>query len=106
MSETVKLSLEFPKSFVEEFWPDEVCASAALKEAGVMDVLRQGHISIRKGAELLDLSYRDFLALAANHRISLIHYEEGWIDRELAVLDKVKKFAWQGFRGSSTGARQ
>jgi predicted HTH domain antitoxin len=92
MSETVYLSVEFPKSFVEELWADEVHASVALKEAGVLELFRQGQISIRKAAELLGLSYRGFLELA-RHQISLVNYEEGWIDQELEILDKVKKQA-------------
>jgi len=91
--ETVKLSLEFPKSFVEELWSDEAHASAALKEAGVLDLFRQGLVSIRKGAELLGVSYREFLDLASRHQISIINYEEGWIHRELEALDEFKKQA-------------
>lgn len=93
MSETVNLSVEFPKSFVEELWADEAHASLALKEAGVLELFRQGQISIRKAAELLGLSYRCFLELASRHQISLVNYEEGWIDQELETLDKVKKQA-------------
>ena len=72
---------------------DEVHASVALKEAGVLELFRQGQISIRKAAELLGLSYRGFLELASRHQISLVNYEEGWIDQELEILDKVKKQA-------------
>ena len=93
VSETVKLLLEFPKSFVEELWADEAHASVALKEAGVLDLFRQGLISIRKGAELLGISYREFLELASRHQISIINYEDGWIDRELETLDRLKKQA-------------
>ena len=93
VSETVKLLLEFPKSFVEELWADEAHASVALKEAGVLDLFRQGLISIRKGAELLGISYREFLELASRHQVSIINYEEGWIDRELKAFDRLKKQA-------------
>ncbi len=87
MLETVKLSLEFPKPFVEDLWGDEAAASAEMKQSVVMDLLRQKRISIRKGAELLGLSYRDFLDLATRHRVSLADYEEGWIERELAAIE-------------------
>ena len=91
MSETVNLSVEFPKAFVEELWADEAQASVALKEAGVLELFRQGQISIRKAAELLGLSYRRFLELASRHQISLVDYVEGWIDQELEALAAVKK---------------
>jgi hypothetical protein len=50
--------------------------------------LRQKRISIRKGAELLEISYRDFLKRAGTHQVSLVNYEEGWIDRELSALEQ------------------
>ena len=61
MADTIKLSVEFPESLVAGLWIDEATASAKMKEAVVLDLFRQKRISIRKGAELLDLSYRDFL---------------------------------------------
>lgn len=71
MADTIKLSLEFPQSLVEGLWTDAATASAAIKEAVVLDLFRQRRISIRKGAELLGLSYRAFLALLAQHQIPI-----------------------------------
>ena len=72
MTDTIKISLEFPQSLVEGFWIDEATASAEMKEAVVLDLFRQKRISIRKGAELLGLSYRGFLALLSRRQISII----------------------------------
>ena len=72
MTDTIKLSLEFPRSLVEGFWIDEATASAEMKEAVVLDLFRQKRISIRKGAELLGLSYHAFLALLARRQISIV----------------------------------
>ena len=90
MSETMKLSLEFPRSFVEALWVDEAKAAEAIKQAAVMDLFRQRRISLRKGAELLGLSYRDFQELVSQHKISLFEYEEGWADRELSGLKSLR----------------
>ena len=75
MADTIKLSLEFPQSLVEGLWPDAATASAAIKEAVVLDLFRQRRISIRKGAELLGLSYRAFLALLAQRQVPIADYE-------------------------------
>ena len=72
MTDTIKLSLEFPRSLVEHLWIDEATASAEMKEAVVLDLFRQKRISIRKGAELLGLSYRAFLDLLARRQVSII----------------------------------
>jgi predicted HTH domain antitoxin len=90
LSETVKLALEFPKSFIEELWDDETQATEAIKQAAVLDLFRQKTISLRKSAELLGLSYRDFQLLASQHKISLFDYEEGWGERELSTLKSLK----------------
>ena len=72
MADTIKISLEFPQSLVEHLWMDEATASAEMKEAVVLDLFRQKRISIRKGAELLGLSYRGFLDLLARRQVSII----------------------------------
>ena len=92
MPETVKLSLEFPRPFVEDMWDDETAASADAKQALILDLLRQHRISIRKGAEVLGLPYRDFLDLAARHHVSLVDcVDDDWLDRELAATRKTIK---------------
>lgn len=93
MSETVKLSLEFPKAFVEELWPDATQASVEMKEAFVLEFYRQRRISHRRAAELLSLSYREFSDLASRHRISPFEYEKGWAERELKGLQALRSHA-------------
>lgn len=90
MTATVKLSVEFPQDLVADLWPDVAQASAAMKEAMVLELFRQHRISLRKGAELLGLSYREFMALASRHQVSLFAYEEGELERELADLQALK----------------
>jgi len=90
MTDTVKLSLEFPRTFVEGLWPDAAHASAEMKEAAILELFRQRRVSLRKAAELLGLSYRGFMALTGRHQISLFDYEEGWAERELQGLQALK----------------
>ena len=91
MTDTIKLSLEFPQSLVEGLWIDEATASAEMKEAVVLDLFRQKRISIRKGAELLGLSYRGFLALLARRQVPIADYEVWEIDGDLEVFEKIKR---------------
>lgn len=48
LTDTIKLLVELPKSLAEELWPDTTQASAGMKEAVVLELFRQGRISIRK----------------------------------------------------------
>ena len=90
MTDTIKLSLEFPQSLVEGLWIDEATASAEMKEAVVLDLFRQKRISIRKGAELLGLSYRAFLALLSRRQVPIADCEVEEIDGDLEALQKSK----------------
>ena len=90
MTDTIKLALEFPQSLVKGLWIDEATASAEMKEAVVLDLFRQKRISIRKGAELLGLSYRAFLALLARRQVPIADCEVEEIDDALEALQKSK----------------
>ena len=90
MAETVKLSVEFPRSFIEGIWADEEKAAEAVKQAAVVGLYHQRRITLRKGAELLSLSYRGFLDLMSQHSVSPFTYEEGWLERELAILGSME----------------
>lgn len=91
MADTIKLSLEFPQSQVEGLWTDATTASTAIKEAVVLDFFRQKRISIRKGAELLGLSYRAFLALLAHRQIPINDCEVEEIDGDLDVGNTIRR---------------
>ena len=91
MADTIKLSLEFPQSLVEGLWIDEATASIKTKEAVVLDLFRQKRISIRKGAELLGLSYRAFLALLSHRQIPINDCKVGEIDGDIEALQKSKR---------------
>jgi PHD/YefM family antitoxin component YafN of YafNO toxin-antitoxin module len=42
----------------------------------VLDWVRLGRVSVRKGADLLGLGYRNFLDALAAHRVPVCEYEE------------------------------
>jgi predicted HTH domain antitoxin len=44
------------------------------------------HTIRSKGAELLGMPYRDFLLLFSEHKIPLTDYSDGWLTKELDVL--------------------
>lgn len=56
------------------------------KVAVVLDLVRRGHISRAKAAELLDLTLRDLPALLAEYRIPWFDYAPDDLERDLAAL--------------------
>ncbi len=68
--------------------PDQAQAAEAVKQAAVLDWVRTRKLSLRRGAELLQMTYRALLELMAVHRISSLDYEEGWLERELTTLEQ------------------
>lgn len=61
------------------------------KENEVLDLVRQKKISLRKGASLLGLTYREFLKLMDKYKVPAFDYEEGWLEREMATFEKLTK---------------
>ena len=54
-----------------------------MKAAAVLDEVRTHELSLRRGAELLQMPYRAFLELMAAHRVPSIDYDAGWLDQEM-----------------------
>jgi hypothetical protein len=86
MPKRIRFEWDLPDALVEAVAPDESQLTDTLNHAAVLDWVRTNRLSLRHGAELLGLSYRDFLVLMAAHRIPSITYEEGWLERELDTL--------------------
>ena len=59
------------------------------KEEKVLDLVREKEVSLRKGASLLGLTYREFLKLMDKHEVATFNYEEGWLEREMATFEKL-----------------
>ncbi|MBM3238220.1 hypothetical protein FJZ31_18160 [Candidatus Poribacteria bacterium] len=65
------------KEEIEEKWQEEE----------ILSLVRQKKISLRKGASLLGLTYREFLKLMDKHKVPIFDYEEGWLEREMATFE-------------------
>jgi predicted HTH domain antitoxin len=88
MPQKIQFEWELPDALVEAIAPDQAQAAEAIKQAAVLDWVRTQKLSLRRGAELLQMTYRAFLDLMAAHRIPSIDYEEGWLDRELRLFEQ------------------
>ena len=86
MPKKIQFEWELPDTLVEALVQEPAAVAQTIKEAAVLDWVRTHKLSIRRGAELLRMTYRDFLALMATHRIPAIDYEEGWLERERGIL--------------------
>jgi predicted HTH domain antitoxin len=86
MPQKIQFEWELPDTLVEALTDDSVAIAQTIKEAAVLDWVRTHKLSLRRGAELLRMTYRDFLTLMAAHRIPAIDYEEGWLERERSIL--------------------
>ena len=88
MPRKIQFEWELPDALIKAIVPDYAEAAEAIKQAAVLDWVRTHQLSIRRGAELLQMTYRAFLELMAAHRMPSIDYEEGWLDRELSLFEQ------------------
>jgi predicted HTH domain antitoxin len=88
MGHKVQFEWELPESLVGAVVQDKKNIANEMKEAAVLDWVRMKKISWRKAAELLGITYRAFLLLMAEHKIPTLDYEDGWLEKELASLDR------------------
>jgi predicted HTH domain antitoxin len=88
MPKKIQFEWELPDALVDAVAPDASQLAETIKQAAVLDWVRMDRLSLRRGAELLGMPYREFLALMAAHRIPSITYEEGELERELDILDQ------------------
>ncbi|MBI4595127.1 MAG: UPF0175 family protein [Candidatus Tectomicrobia bacterium] len=87
MGRKIQFEWEVPEEvFTIKLWKDEKEAALEIKRSAVLDLVRRTKISWRRGAELLGITYREFLDLMSEHRIPAFDYEEGWLAKEMADL--------------------
>jgi len=86
MGHTVRFDWELPEPLLGIVAKDETTIAEEVKRAAVLDWVRRQRISWRKGAELLEMGYRDFLALMSEHKIPTADYEAGWLEKELGAF--------------------
>jgi predicted HTH domain antitoxin len=85
MPTKIQFEWELPGSLVEAVAQEPAKAAEIIKQAAVLEWVRTHKLSLRRAAELLQMTYRDFLALMAAH--SIPSYEEGWLEHELDVFN-------------------
>lgn len=88
MPHKIQFEWELPDALIDVIAPDQAQAAEAIKQAAVLDWVRTRKLSLRRGAELLQMTYRAFLELMTAHRIPSLDYEEGWLERELTTLEQ------------------
>jgi predicted HTH domain antitoxin len=62
-----------------------------LQFEGVLDGIRTRKLSLRRGAELLQMPYRTFLELMAANRVPTADYDAGWLDQEMQRFEEGSK---------------
>ena len=87
MPKKIRFEWELPETLVDELTRDQVDATQTIKAAAVLDWVRTHKLSLRRGAELLQMSYGAFLELMADHRVPSLDYESGWLDREQQLFE-------------------
>ena len=91
MGHKVQFEWELPESLLGVVAEDKAKVVEQVKQAAVLDWVRMKKISWRKGADLLAMTYWDFLALMAEHKIPTLDYGEGWLEKELAAFERTKQ---------------
>ena len=86
MPKKIHFEWELPDALVDELDHDPTQIAETIKAAAVLDWVRTHKLSLRRGAELLQMPYRAFLELMAAHRVPSIDYEAGWLDQELHLF--------------------
>src|SRR5215470_6215365 len=83
----IQFEWELPDTLVDELIHDHTEVADTIKAAAVLDWVRTHKLSLRRGAELLQMPYRAFLELMAAHRVPSIDYEPGWLEREQRLFE-------------------
>ncbi|MBI4640755.1 MAG: UPF0175 family protein [Candidatus Tectomicrobia bacterium] len=91
MPKKIQFEWELPDALVASIAPDQAQVAETIKQAAVLDWVRTHKLSLRRGAELLQMTYRAFLDLMTAHRIPTIDYEAGWLERELNTFEQGRK---------------
>jgi len=88
MPKKIQFEWELPDALVDALAPDQAQVADTIEQAAVLDWVRTHKLSLRRGAELLQMLYCTFLDLMTAHRIPSIDYEEGWLERELNTFEQ------------------
>jgi len=87
MPKKIQFEWALPDALVDVLTHDFTEVANTIKAAAVLDWVRTHKLSLRRGAELLQMPYRAFLELMAAHRVPSIDYESGWLDRKQRLFE-------------------
>ena len=76
--------LDFPEGYIAV-----MRVFKAGDQGTVLDLVCKHEITASRGAEILGIRYQKFLDLMSKHNIPFIDYEEGELDKDAAILDRV-----------------
>ena len=88
MPKKIQFEWELPDALVHELDHDSAKLAETIKAAAVLDWVRTHKLSLRRGAELLQMPYRAFLELMAANRIPTTDYDPGWLDQEMQLFEE------------------
>jgi predicted HTH domain antitoxin len=88
MPKKIQFEWELPDALVHELDHDSAKLAETIKAAAVLDWVRTHKLSLRRGAELLQMPYRAFLELMTAHRVPSIDYDAGWLDKEMHLFEE------------------
>lgn len=80
MNEAI-LQLKFPQTLVKDLWQDKIKAAKEAKRAYVFYLFQQKLITSRKAAQLLEMSWSDFLEIMRQYHIPYFDYTPDELDR-------------------------
>lgn len=78
MDKTVHFDWELPGTLINELAVESPDMAVVIKQAAVLDWVRTGRISLRLGADLLDMTYQAFMDLMTTHYVPTLDYDSGW----------------------------
>jgi predicted HTH domain antitoxin len=93
MPKKIQFEWELPDALINGLDHDAAKLAETMKAAAVLDWVRTHKLSLRRGAELLQLPYRAFLDLMAAHRVPSIDYDAGWLDQEMHHFEEGREQA-------------
>jgi hypothetical protein len=77
MPEKIQFEWALPDTLVDALTHDWTEVADTMKAAAVLDWVRTHKLSLRRGAEMLQMPYRAFLGLMAAHRVPSMS-RDGW----------------------------
>ena len=79
----VPFRVDLPEEFVRMLGCEEAAVSGELKRLAAMELVRSGRLAFTRAAELLGMSQGDFIQYLSDHAVSVLHYDDEELNREV-----------------------